>query len=186
MIVEHLLRCRRLGEVKIVIPPDWPENYGFVMMFGEIAERPLVRIQSRCAYGEVFGSMHCDCREQLDASCELLRAEGGLLFYLDQEGRGAGTLIKARAYMEWEQNRANTFDFYESIGLPPDLRDYSPVVRTITAMGFDEIRLVTSNPAKLAPFHEGGIDVERVGLDVALDEAATPYLSAKRARGYLP
>lgn len=144
-----------------------------------------MRIQSRCAYGEVFGSTYCDCKQQLDQSCELLRKEGGLLFYLDQEGRGAGTVSKALAYRAWQIEHIDTFNFYESLGMPADLRNFDPVADALSDMGVRQVRLITGNQMKIDPLQKKGISVERVNLEITPCEGNAHYLATKRARGHL-
>src|SRR5438105_1259191 len=113
-LIEHALTTQLLGDVTVLVPDEWTAQEGFILRVGPLSNEPLVRIQSRCAYGDVFGSIHCDCRGQLDASAALLRAHGGLLVYLEQEGRGAGISAKAAAYRAAERDLVDTFTHYES------------------------------------------------------------------------
>jgi len=185
MNIEHILECTALGNVRILIPDLWPANYGFIILVGEVKKCPVVRIQSRCSYGEVFGSTYCDCKQQLDRSCEMICQEGGLLFYLDQEGRGAGAVSKALAYRAWQKDRVDTFKFYESLGMPADLRNYKPVADALLDMGIDQIRLITDNQTKIDQLESRGIKVERVKINIVSCDGNASYIAAKRSRGYL-
>lgn len=184
--VTHPLTTELLGDCTVLLPGDWQDDAGLVLLVTPILEEPpLVRIQSRCTYGEVFGSAHCDCRAQLHAACQQLKNEGGLLFYLEQEGRGAGSMAKARAYSAHADRLIDSFSFYEEVGLAADLRDYTLVASVLTALSLPRIRLLTNNPSKLSALREAGIAVEHVPLRVSYPPLAEPYIQAKRARGHL-
>jgi 3,4-dihydroxy 2-butanone 4-phosphate synthase/GTP cyclohydrolase II len=112
-------------------------------------------------------------------------SEAAMLFYLEQEGRGAGLSVKARAY-EAEANRGvDSFTFYEELGLISDLRTYVFVVRVLRGLGVHRIRLLTNNPAKCDALVLEGIDVIRVPLIIETGVHAKPYMDAKRKRGHL-
>jgi len=183
--IRHTLRTRRLGPAEVLVPTDWPRDYGFLLRVGSPGPVPLVRIHSRCAYGDVFGSMHCDCAAQLDLSCHEIQKQGGYLFYLEQEGRAAGGTIKAQAYMAQEANGVDTFDYFESLALPPDLRDYAPVARALRHLGHDRVRLLTNNLLKVDALTSVGMGVERIPLVAPIAGPEQSYIAAKRARGHL-
>lgn len=185
-MIAHRLQSRYWDEFKVVIPSVWQRDFGFVVVFGEPTHNQLVRIHSRCAYGDVFGSELCDCKDQLDKSMAMIKQEGGLLFYLEQEGRGAGNRVKAEAYQAFEQNRIDTFTFYEAQHqMRADLREYEPVASALREFGVASVRLLTNNPEKLTALADQGIAVARVPLAVEAASAAQPYLAAKRQRGHL-
>lgn len=152
---------------------------------GHLEPGCLVRIQSRCLYGEVLGSVECDCGPQLRRSVLLMRREGsGVLIYLDQEGRAGGLHAKAVAYQRAEQARIETFATYENEGLPADLRSYESAVCLLASLGLSRIRLLTNNPDKVRAVEEGGIEVEPVPLVMRTSPEAWDYLVAKRQRGH--
>ncbi|MDP9404790.1 MAG: GTP cyclohydrolase [Actinomycetota bacterium] len=184
-MIEHYLDTELLGDVTVLVPEDWTLNLGFILRCDPLVEVPLVRIQSRCAYGEVFGSRHCDCGAQLRRAASMIREGGGLVVYLEQEGRGAGVAAKAAAYRANERELIDTFSHYESTGLPPDLRSYDHAADALLAMGVRSVRLLTNNPNKVEGLRARGLDVERLQLIVDTDPAAEPYLAAKRNRGHL-
>jgi 3,4-dihydroxy 2-butanone 4-phosphate synthase/GTP cyclohydrolase II len=185
MVVEHTLSTTLVGDAIVVVPDSWPPNAGFMLVVRPFPPCPLVRIHSRCAYGDVFGSRHCDCQEQLRTSAQLIRAEGGVIVYLEQEGRGAGIAVKAKAYRAAEHDGIDTFTHYESAGITADPRQYAHVPQALLDFGLTEIRLLTNNLTKVNALSDAGISVERVSLVVDADPLATPYLAAKRERGHL-
>ena len=99
------------------------------VVYGEVHDGCLVRIHSKCTYSEIFASRECDCGWQLQMSRHMLTMRGGVLIYLDQEGRGAGLRAKANAYRMYQEDRLDTYQAYESLGLPPDSRDYADAVQ---------------------------------------------------------
>lgn len=185
--VSHSLVTTNLGTCISIVPRAWGEHAGFVLVKGAVAgKRSLVRIQSRCAYGEVFGSRQCDCGPQIDRACaEIKTAGAGIVFYLEQEGRSAGLLSKALAYREADRSGMRTFDFYEQAGIGADPRQYDVVVDVLKDLSVDRVTLMTGNLAKADALVAGGIDVEITPLNVELDPASLDYVLAKRNRGHL-
>lgn len=146
-------------------------------------KRPLLRLHSRCLFGEVFASTDCDCSFQLNRSLELISKEGGLFIYLDQEGRGAGLFSKSRAYGISQLRGLDTVQAYEELGLQPDLRDYNHIAGILKAyFQFTTVRLLTNNPLKISALESHGIKVERIPLIIpprSMSPAVRNYLSAK-------
>ncbi len=126
---------------------------------------PLVRIHSECLTGDAFGSVRCDCGDQLAAAMELIAAEGdGAVLYLRQEGRGIGLANKLRAYALQDRGY-DTVEANQHLGFAPDERDYGIAVAMLRALGIGSVRLLTNNPAKLSSLASGGIEiVERIPL----------------------
>jgi GTP cyclohydrolase II len=155
------------------------------VVYDEVRPGCLVRIHSRCMYSEVFDSRECDCGWQLKRSRELLTVEGGVLIYLDQEGRGAGLRAKANAYLLNNQEGLDTFQAYEKLGLPSDLREYADAVRILNGLGLTSVRLLTNNPDKIKALETAGITVVREPLQAPPTPAATAYLQAKKRHGHL-
>lgn len=183
-LLAHRLVTGLTGEVEVVVPAGWTDGTGILLRFGNPGATPLVRIHSRCTYGDVFGSYHCDCGAQLAESARLLRESGGLLFYLEQEGRGAGQRPKAAAYHAAEQFGTDTFTVYEQLGLTADPRCYDQVADALIAMSIRSVRLLTNNPSKPAALRSRDIRVETVPLQVETSEHAARYLESKRRRGH--
>ncbi len=142
----------------------------------------LVRIHSECLTGEVFGSLRCDCRAQLDMALDRIAAiESGIVIYLrGQEGRGIGLINKLRAYTLQDQGQ-NTVDANTALGLPVDDRDYSAAVAILRDLGATEIRLMTNNPDKVSAVEGAGIRVvERVPIVIAANVDNEDYLRTKQ------
>jgi GTP cyclohydrolase II len=142
-----------------------------------------VRVHSECMTSEVFGSLKCDCREQLQAAqADIARRDLGVLIYLRQEGRGIGLPNKIRAY-QLQANGHDTVDANRLLGLPDDARDYTPAAAMLDQLGVASIRLMTNNPEKEAAMQKLGIVVEsRAPSLITPNEFSAPYLEAKRAR----
>jgi 3,4-dihydroxy 2-butanone 4-phosphate synthase/GTP cyclohydrolase II len=144
---------------------------------------PLVRLHSECLTGEAFGSLRCDCGEQLEEGLAMIAGEGrGCLLYLRQEGRGIGLVNKIRAY-HFQDRGLDTVEANLALGLPADGRDYRTAAAVLRALGLVRIRLITNNPSKLLGLESHGIAVvERVALEPTLNPVNTPYLRAKVAK----
>ncbi|MFE3542659.1 GTP cyclohydrolase II [Nocardia sp. NPDC059177] len=157
---------------------------GYLLVFGEPGDKPLVRVHSRCLYGDALGSDDCDCGPELARSMDMIQTEGaGVLVYLEQEGRGAGLLWKAIGYRTSEQFDLDTFDSYEHLGLDPDSRRYEHVAKALLDLGMHQVRLLTNNPEKVRALREVGIAVEVIPLAIQLGtDRGRRYLDAKIRR----
>ncbi|PWY56451.1 bifunctional 3,4-dihydroxy-2-butanone-4-phosphate synthase/GTP cyclohydrolase II [Legionella qingyii] len=143
---------------------------------------PLVRIHSECITGDIFGSCKCDCGNQLEQSLSLIAAEGGVLIYLRQEGRGIGLANKLKAYALQEQGW-DTVDANHQLGLPADSRNYAVAYQIIKYFGIDAIRLLTNNPSKIAAVECYGVKVmERVPLEIEPTKESHRYLKTKKEK----
>lgn len=143
----------------------------------------LVRMHSECLTGEVFGSLRCDCREQLHAAMRAIEREGrGAVVYIRQEGRGIGLQNKIKAYALQDLG-SDTVEANELLGFPPDPRDYGIGAQILADLGLRQIRLLTNNPQKRAGLEGYGLRViERVPLEVPPNRENYAYLKAKRHR----
>ena len=142
-----------------------------------------VRVHSECHTGDIFGSLRCDCREQLEVSLRYIAArECGAVIYLRQEGRGIGLLNKIRAY-ELQDQGLDSVDANERLGFPADARDYRTAARIIELLGIASVRLLTNNPAKISGLEQEGISVTgRVPVVTAANRFNARYLATKRTR----
>ena len=147
------------------------------------AEDLLVRVHSECITGEVFNSLKCDCRQQLEAAQAAIAEEGrGVLIYLRQEGRGIGLANKVRAY-ELQARGHDTVDANRLLGLPDDARDYSAAAAMLAELGVRSIRLMTNNPKKESALRDLGVDVlGREAVVVSTNPWSANYLETKRLR----
>ncbi len=143
----------------------------------------LVRVHSECMTSEVFGSLKCDCKEQLDAAmAAIARAGSGAVLYLRQEGRGIGLANKIRAYA-LQSHGHDTVDANRLLGLPDDARSYEVARDMLAHFGVASVRLLTNNPAKVNSLRKLGVHVVgRVPIVVAPNQHSSRYLEAKRVR----
>ena len=142
-----------------------------------------VRLHSACLTGDVFGSRRCDCGDQLKlALARLDEAGGGVILYLEQEGRGVGLVNKMRAY-QLQDEGLDTVDANTTLGFDDDERDYGVAARMLEILGCTRVRLLTNNPAKLDSLASAGIDVTgRLPLYTPINADNRRYLTAKLKR----
>lgn len=155
------------------------------VVIGDVDPRESVpvRLHSACLTGDVFGSRRCDCGDQLRLAIDKIAAMGGgVILYLDQEGRGLGLANKVRAY-RLQDTGLDTVDANTALGFEDDERDYGVAARMLAMLGITRIRLLTNNPAKLTSLAEAGIDVTaRLPLLAPVNRDNRAYLEAKVAR----
>ena len=141
----------------------------------------LVRVHSECLTGDIFGSLRCDCNEQLMAALRMVgRADAGVIVYMRQEGRGIGLLNKLKAY-KLQDEGLDTVEANEKLGFRPDLRDYGIGAQILRDLGVAKMMLLTNNPKKVVGLNGYGLDiVERVPLETNPNEVNERYLKTKR------
>jgi GTP cyclohydrolase II len=144
---------------------------------------PLVRIHSQCLTGDVFGSLRCDCRLQLELALTQIAAEGaGILLYEQQEGRGIGLMAKLKAY-ELQDKGLDTVEANVELGFEADYREYELPARVLKMLGVKQVKLMTNNPAKVAALESAGITVsERVSAEIAPQETFAAYVRTKQEK----
>jgi len=143
----------------------------------------LVRVHSECLTGDVFGSMRCDCGEQMDAAMRLIgKSRGGVMLYMRQEGRGIGLANKLKAY-ELQDKGLDTVEANKALGFKPDLRDYGIGAQILADLGLKKIRLLTNNPKKIVGLEGYGLKVvERVPLVIPPNRINRRYLKTKKEK----
>lgn len=159
------------------------EKEHLALVKGEINEHEptLVRVHSECLTGDVFGSLRCDCNEQLIAAMQTVEKNGkGVILYMRQEGRGIGLVNKLKAY-KLQDEGMDTVEANEKLGFRPDLRDYGIGAQILRDLHVGKMRLMTNNPKKVVGLQGYGLEiVERVPLEVDPNFFNEHYLRAKR------
>lgn len=160
-----------------------PQHYAILVGRPEDFTAPLCRIHSECFTGDLFGSMRCDCGEQLKGAVQRMdEAGGGILLYMAQEGRGIGLVNKLRAY-SLQDAGIDTVDANTHLGFEPDERDFLAAATMLRAMGYPAVRLLTNNPDKVEQLARHGIEVEeRVEHSFAANHHNRFYLETKARR----
>jgi GTP cyclohydrolase II len=164
-------------------PDDSPRTEEAVaLVMGDVhSSPPLVRIHSQCLTGDVFGSLRCDCRQQLEMALAMIAEEGsGVLIYEQQEGRGIGLMAKLQAY-ELQDSGLDTVEANERLGFKADHREFALPGEILRALGIRQVRLLSNNPDKVAALERAGIKVvERVPCEAASNIHAEDYLKTKK------
>ena len=154
------------------------------LVLGDIhSTPPLVRIHSQCLTGDVFGSLRCDCRQQLEMALSLIGESGnGVLVYEQQEGRGIGLMAKLQAY-ELQDKGMDTVQANEELGFKADHREFQLPAEILKALNLKGLRLLSNNPQKVAALESAGIKVvERVPCEVEPHAASERYLNTKKEK----
>ncbi len=174
------------GEFKIeVFENDIEDVLNIAMIKGEIdPEKPiLVRVHSECLTGDIFGSLRCDCGDQMKKAMEMMDKEGaGVLLYMRQEGRGIGLVNKIKAYALQDQGY-DTVEANEQLGFKSDLRNYGIGAQILVALGIRKMRLITNNPKKMVGLQGYGLSiVEQVPIEIEPNEFNRCYLECKKLK----
>jgi len=160
-----------------------PEQ-ALALVMGDVhSAPPLVRVHSQCLTGDVFGSLRCDCRQQLEMALAMVAGEGaGILIYEQQEGRGIGLMPKLQAY-ELQDSGLDTVEANEKLGFKADHREFALPAEMLKALGVKKVRLLSNNPDKVAALENAGIRVvERVPCEVTASPQAEEYLKVKKEK----
>ena len=198
-LIAYRLRTESLVEEGVEV--DMPTAYGhfrlipfrqksnglehMALIKGDVSgdDAVLVRVHSSCATGDIFGSMRCDCGEQLHKAMELIEKEGrGAIVYLNQEGRGIGLMEKIKAYKLQEEG-LDTVDANLHLGHKADERDYGVGASILNLLGIRKMRLITNNPVKRIGLEGYGLEVvDNVGIEIAPNRYNLRYMLTKQQR----
>jgi len=183
---ETIIPTSIAGEFRaVVFENDIEDVLHIALIKGTIdPEKPiLVRVHSECLTGDIFGSLRCDCGDQLRRSMEMMEEEGaGVLLYIRQEGRGIGLVNKLKAYA-LQDGGLDTVEANEQLGFKPDVRNYGIGAQILVALGVRKMRLLTNNPKKMVGLQGYGLQMaEQVPIQVEPNEYNRCYLACKQLK----
>ena len=183
---ETVIPTSYAGEFKVIVyENDIDDLLHIALVKGEIdPEKPvLVRVHSECLTGDIFGSLRCDCGDQLHKAMEKIEEEGaGVLLYIRQEGRGIGLVNKLKAYALQDQG-LDTVEANEKLGFKPDMRNYGMGAQILVDLGVRKMRLLTNNPKKMVGLDGYGLSiVEQVPIEIRPNEYNKDYLECKKLK----
>lgn len=183
-MIEHIAEAdfpTKFGRFRVHAFRDSDKKEHLVLE-GKRADEPIfVRIHSKCTTGDVFHSLRCDCRQQLETSLKKIGKQGGLLIYLDQEGRGIGLGNKIISY-SLQDNGRDTFEANVELGFPGDGRDYKVASEILKYFNVKHAKVLTNNPNKVKELQLGGINVTIIPLRIKPNCYNKKYLETKKRK----
>ena len=172
----------KYGEFKMIVYEE-KEHVALIKGDVENKEKVVVRMHSECMTGDLFGSLRCDCGEQLEKSFELIKKEqNGIVIYLRQEGRGIGLVNKIRAYKLQEQG-LDTIEANHLLGFKADEREYGIAAEILKDLNVKSIKLITNNPEKIRELEKKGVMItQRIPLLIPAHKKNVRYLTVKKEK----
>jgi len=186
--IETIFFPSRYGQFDLTLYSTHYKNqpsmkYVLVLKTKTIPQIPLIRIHSACIFSEVFGYLGCDCRDQLIKSINLIAKKGGILFYLDQEGRGYGLNNKIREIKIQQTTGLDTVEASEKLNLPKDARRYDVIVDILKEMKINQVKIITNNPQKMKFITNNKIQIiKRIRLKTFINQYNYSYLKTKKEK----
>ena len=185
-VAETIIPTAHAGEFKAIVYENEVDDLLHIAMVKGVidSDKPvLVRVHSECLTGDIFGSLRCDCGEQLHKAMEMIEKEGtGVLLYIRQEGRGIGLVNKLKAYALQDQG-LDTVEANKKLGFKSDLRNYGIGAQILVDLGVRKMRLLTNNPKKMIGLEGYGLSiVEQVSIEITPNEFNRSYLECKKLK----
>ncbi len=185
-VVETVVPTGHAGKFKVIVyENDMEDIQNIALVKGEIdPKKPiLVRVHSECLTGDIFGSLRCDCGDQLHKAMEMMEKEGaGVLLYIRQEGRGIGLVNKLKAYVLQDEG-LDTVEANEKLGFKADLRNYGIGAQVLVDLGVRKMKLITNNPKKMIGLQGYGLSiVEQVSIEIKPNKYNKGYLECKKLK----
>ena len=172
------------GNFRVIAYEDYNKGQHLALIKGEIKDRQnvIVRVHSECLTGDALSSLRCDCGPQLKKSLRIIAKNGGVLLYMQQEGRGIGLANKIKAY-SYQDKGMDTVEANIKLGFKPDARDYTTGSQILADLGLTKIKLLTNNPRKIEGLEKYGLKIiKRIPIIAKPNKINRQYLKTKKEK----